>query len=348
MKLTIQDIACMANVSKATVSRVINNKPGVGETTRIRVQQIIRQHQYNPNVLACGINTTKTKTVGIILPDIINPFFPELVRAIEIELRYKDYSILLCCTDAMQDRERRAVSNCISKHVDGIIFASSSADLGEVRNILTRYEMPCVYVDRATITSGSDAWVFMDNEYGAFLVTDHLISMGNQGVAFIAGPKGISTAGERLQGYYNALQYQGIEPDENIIFYGDYSLKSGEVAAEYLLSHKHFTALFAANDMMAIGAMKVLKRHGVRIPQDVEVMGFDNIATCEVVEPTLSTVEQPLGEMGRTVVQLLMDIMDGGQAVNKTVRISPHLIFRASTRTRPISIEEENYAAASS
>ncbi len=334
MKVTIEDIACLANVSKATVSRVLNDRKGVGEETRQKVKKIIDEFEYNPNLLARGISTSKTKTIGIIIPDITNPFFPALVKSIEVELSAQGYTIILCNTDADIMREKRAISSCISKRVDGIIFASSQIDSSEVKFMLKRYNMPCVYVDRGSIDPDADAWVFVDNEYAAFLATNFLIQNGNRRVAYISGPPGISTSKERLSGYLAALRQNGIELDPNLIYTGDYTIRSGERAVEELLEKDSFSALFAANDVMAIGAMKALKKHGLSIPDDVEVIGFDNISICELTEPPLTTIEQPLTEIGRLVARLILDILAGKPVQDYSPRMQSRLILRESTKNR--------------
>ncbi len=322
----------MANVSKATVSRVLNSRAGVGEETRKRVKKIIDEYGYNPSVLARGVSPYKTKTIGMIIPDIMNPFFPALVKSVDIELSARGYSIMLCNTDSDLVQEKRAIANCISKRVDGIIIASSLIDSREVREMLKRYGMPVVYVDRGSIDPDADACVFVDNEYAAYLAVNYLIEHGNEKVAFISGPEKISTSKERLDGYYDALKQNHIEPNQNLIYCGDYTLQSGEKAVEEILKVDNFTALFASNDVMAIGAIRALKARGLSIPDDVEVIGFDNISICELTEPSLTTMEQPLKEMGVLVVQLMFNILGGKPVQHYSPRMLPRLILRDSTK----------------
>ena len=332
MKVTIEDIACIANVSKATVSRVLNDRPGVSEATKKRVNAIIEEHGYNPNLLSRGVSPSRTRTIGMIIPDIMNPFFPALVKSVDTELSAQGYSIMLCNTDSDLVREKLAIANCISKRVDGVIFASSLIDAREVRNMLRRYNMPCVYVDRGAIDPVVDACAFVDNEYGAFVAVNCLLQNGHDHVAFISGPTGISTSKERLHGYLDALKQNGVELNRNLIYRGDFTLKSGEEAIETLLKTETFTALFAANDVMAMGAIRALKAHGLRVPDDVEVIGFDNISMCEMTDPTLSTMEQPLQEMGVMAVRLILNLLAGKPVGHFSPRIRPRLILRNSTR----------------
>ena len=334
MKVTIEDIACLANVSKATVSRVMNDRPGVSQATRKLVMAIIDEHGYNPNLLARGVSPSRTKTIGMIIPDIVNPFFPALVKSVETELSEKGYTVMLFNTDADFSREKRAIANCISKRVDGVIFASSLIDAREVKGMLSRYDVPCVYVDRGRIDPGKDACVFVDNVYGAYLAVNYLINNGHKKVAFIAGPKDISTSAERLRGYLDALEQHRLPYNRDLIQTGDYTLQGGETAAQVLLETEPFTALFAANDVMAIGAMKAIKAKGYDMPRDIEVIGFDNISICELTEPPLSTMDQPLKEMGIMAVKTIMTLIDGKPIQHYASRIEPRLILRGTTKRR--------------
>ncbi len=332
MKVTIDDIARIAHVSKATISRVLNDEKGVGEETRNRIKSIIDEIGYKPNLLARGVATAKTKTIGVIIPDITNPFFPDLIKSIEGYYSNQGYTVLLCNTNSIPEQEMQAISTCIAKRVDGILLASSVEEPSEMHCLLKKYNMPCVLMDRGGQGFEADARVFVDNEYSVFMATSHLICNGNRRIAFLSGPANISTSKERLVGYLSALKQYGISPIQELICYGDYTLESGFQATKRLLDSQQFTALVSANDSMAVGAIKSIRQMGFRIPEDVEVIGYDNIQLGTLIEPRLSTVEQPISLMGKTASELLYSIINGGEIKERSVRLKAHLILRESTK----------------
>ncbi len=332
MKVTIDDIARIAHVSKATISRVLNDKKGVGAETRVRVKQIIDELEYKPNLLARGIATAKTKTIGVIIPDITNPFFPALIKSIEDYFSKKNYTVILCNTDSNSEKEMQSISTCIAKRVDGVLLASSVDEPSQMHSLLKKYNLPCVLIDRGVQGFDADARVFVDNEYSVFLATSQLIKSGNRQIAFISGPAAISTSRERINGYLEALKQFNIPFDENLLYYGDYTMESGYRAVECLIQKQPFPALIAANDVMAIGAIKKLKQLKLRIPEDVEIIGYDNIQISELVEPTLSTVEQPVYAVGQTASEILLSIINGVTIKERSIRMEAHLILRESTR----------------
>lgn len=334
MRVTIEDIARLAGVSKATVSRVINNKSeGVGKETRKAIQKLIDDLEYKPNLLARGIVTSKTKTLGLILPDITNPFFPELVKAVEGYVSDNGYTVFVGNTDFSLEKEKEYVSNLIAKRVDGVILTSTVDNSSIIHNRFKKYNVPCVLLDRAIKNLDYDAGVFIDNEYGLYISCEYLIKHGNKRIAFISGPEKISTSVERIEGYKMALAQYNIDYDENLIKYGNFTFESGYKAVRELHNEGiAFSAILAANDIMAIGAMKALKELGCKIPEDIEVIGFDNIEVSSMVEPALTTVQQPTYEMGRKAAEYLLMLIDGKPPKNKHIRLQPKLIYRSTTR----------------
>lgn len=344
MRITIDDIARMAGVSKATVSRVLNNKPeGVGEETRNRVQRLIDELEYKPNLLARGIVTSKTKTIGVILPDITNPFFPALIKSVENRASENGYTVIFGNTDFSQEKEQNYISTFVAKRVDGVLLTSTVTSPGMIHERLKKYNVPCVLLDRVLQHMEYDAGVFVDNEYALFTSCEYLIGHGNQKILLLSGPKDISTSYERIQGYQAALAQYGIAFDRRLLYYGDYTMESGYNAIlETVRAGIEFTSVLASNDSMAIGAMKALKELGRSIPDEIELIGFDNIPFSEMTDPPLSTVQQPTYEMGQVAVDLLLKLIDGCALEQTHVRLQPKLILRGTTRRERMRYNEAN------
>lgn len=334
MRVTIDDIARLAGVSKATVSRVINNKnEGVGAETRKKIQKLIDDLEYKPNLLARGIVTSKTKTLGLIIPDITNPFFTELVKAVENHANKNGYTVIIANTDFSRIKEEDYVSTFIAKRVDGVILTSTVSDNNTIHSKFKKYNVPCVLLDRAMNTIDYDAGVYVDNECGLYISCEYLIKHGNKRIAFISGPKNVSTSKERIEGYKMALAQYQIEFDESLIKYGNFTLDSGYKAVwELNKGEIDFTGILASNDVMAIGAMKALRELGYKVPEDVEIIGFDNIELSSMIDPPLTTVQQPTLEMGKKAIEFLLSLIEGKTLRNRYIRLQPKLIFRYTTR----------------
>ncbi len=334
MRVTIDDIARLAGVSKATVSRVLNNKAeGVSTDTRKMIQKLIDDLEYKPNLLARGIVTSKTKTIGLILPDITNPFFPELVKAVEDCASKNGYTVIFGNTDFSLEKEQNYISTFIAKRVDGVILTSTVDDNSIIHNKFKKYNVPCVLLDRTMKNMDYDAGVFFDNQYALYISCEYLIKHGNKKIAFISGPAAVSTSRERIEGYKMALGQYGIEFDQRFIKYGNFTLDSGYKAIWDLHNDGiEFTGVLASNDIMAIGAMKALKELKYKIPDDIEVIGFDNIEFASMTEPPLTTIQQPTYEMGQKATEFLLMLINGKSPKNKHIRLQPKLVFRSTTR----------------
>lgn len=336
MRVTIDDIARLANVSKTTVSRVINEQPeGVGPATRARVLKIIDEYDYRPNLLARGVVTSKTRTLGFIIPDITNPFFPELFKSVEDYAAEQGYTVILCNTDSSFEKEEKAISTLIAKRVDGVLLSSMIGNQQSIQERFEKYNIPCVLLDRCTDQPGHGAGVYIDNEYALFIATKHLIVNGNREIAFISGPDSLPTSKERLEGYRGALSAYHIPFHTNLMISGSFSMESGYRAITQLIQQKTaFTAVLAGNDMIAIGALKALKDLGLSVPEQVEVIGFDNIRLSGMTEPALTTISQPIHRLGREAVKILISLTGGQQPMLKSIKLEPRLILRDSTKNR--------------
>ena len=336
MSVTIEYIARMANVSKATVSRVINNKAdGVSKETRARVQQLIDDYGYKPNLMARGVATSHTKIIGLVIPDITNPFFPELVKAIEHHASKSGYTIILCNTDSSAKNEQRCISTLIANRVDGVILDTVLQEQMPMPYNFEKYGIPCVLIDRRTKAFDYNAGVFVDNEYAFYIAAELLIKHGNRQIVFIKGPDDLSITRERLEGYRSALKQYGIPFDPTMVVGGQFCYEGGYNAIMQL--HEQgiaFTAVLASNDIMAIGAMRALRKLGYSIPEDVEVMGCDNITFSGMVDPTLTTLEQPLYELGSKAAEAVLALIEGRRLAETNIRLEAKLVKRESTRNQ--------------
>jgi LacI family transcriptional regulator len=345
MRTTIADIAKAAGVSEATVSRVLNERTqGVGAQTRLRVKEIMAQMDFAPCGVARGLATGRSLAVGLVIPDVADPFFPLLIRGIEDALRKRGYGLFLCDSDQDIRKEAEHVRMLMEKRVDGVILNSTLSDCDCHLDLLDRRSVPYVLLDRIIEVRPGGAGVYVDNRKGGRMATELLLQGGARRLLFINGPEALSVCKLRWLGVQDAFQARGLDP--SLIRYqaGNYSVESGEQAAEAFLQAAQAQgqaaegtpcdAVFAANDRMAIGAMRALKRHGLRIPEQVEVVGFDDVEPGRLVEPPLSTVAQPAFEMGRKSAELLLALIDGKKPRKRMIVMEPALVLRGSTRPR--------------
>lgn len=302
---TIQQVAQKAGVSPTTVSHVINQTRKVSEHTRLRVLQAMEELGYRPNALARSLRRGKTHTIGLITPDSANPFFAEVGRAIEEAAFRQDYNVILCNTETDPERESIYIQLLTEKQVDGIVFVGSGGQTGSLRSLFEQ-SVPVVLVDRDLLEFDFDV-VIGDHFQGGYIATRHLIKKGHRRIGCIAGPAHLVPSGQRLRGYRKALEEAHIHFDMSLVRSGDFRPHSGKVAAEELLSlEEPPTALFVFNDLMSIGAMAAAAELGFRIPDDLAIVGFDDIELASYTQPGLTTVRQPKAEIGHKAIELLL------------------------------------------
>lgn len=309
-KMTIKDIAKMAEVSITTVSKIINGKDhDISQATIDRVKHIMQEHRYVPNKLAGSLITKSTKTIGLVIPDITNPFFPELVRGAEDRANESGYSLFFCNSDDQLEKETQYIKSLMEKMVDGIIFTAASTDSS--RNAAFRnISSPVVLVDRVIEMDEVKASIVVDNVKGAYEGTKYLIGLGHKSILHITGPLKGKISQERQQGYEQALLEAGIAIDTGLIFSGQFKLEWGYKAIEEALRKGiEFSAVFCGNDLIALGAMKYLKEQGKQIPNDYSVMGYDDIQIASHVDPPLTTIRQPKYQMGYQAVDTMIKLL---------------------------------------
>ncbi len=335
MSITIKEIARLADVSTATVSMILNKKDqNISPSTREKILSIAEEHNYIPNSAARSLVTRKTNTIGLILPDITNPFFPEIARGAEDKASEERYSIIFCNTDDSLKREEKYIKILTERMVDGIIFAHA-ADHEESCTGLNRSKLPVILIDRDYSNENVRGRVVVNNESGSYSGVRYLIQRGYRKILYIGGALITQTAKDRLAGYKKALCENKIEFDETLVKSGSYRSEWGYQAIMQFTEEKtDFDSVFCGNDMIAFGVMKKLKETGVRIPDDVGVVGYDDIYVSSMMEPSLTTVKQPNYEMGYRAVELLLNVLGNKTNNNSNTKIvlNTELIVRNTTR----------------
>ena len=320
---TIRDVAREANVSVATVSRVFNAIDAVTGPTRERVLAAAARLDYVPHSGARSLSMRRTDTLGVILPDLHGEFFSELIRGIDVATRARGLHLLLSHSHG-DPHEATAVLRAMRSRVDAMIVMSPYAD-DELLAAALSGRMPLVMLGGAA--SGDHPRLAIDNHAGAFQMTAHLLAAGHRRIDFIAGPPGNIEAAERLAGYRDALAAHGTAAGE--VLQGDFTEEAGLAAATLLAAGALPDAIFAANDMMAIGCLQGLRARGLRVPGDVALAGFDDIPISRFLDPPLTSVGVPIAELGRQAVECCVELLaTGGKAESRT--FTPDLVVRAS------------------
>ncbi|WP_409342120.1 LacI family DNA-binding transcriptional regulator [Paenibacillus sp. MBLB4367] len=330
---TIRDVAKLAEVSVATVSRVLNNNGYVNKETKEKVQQAIKMLQYEPNTMAKGLASKRTETLALILPDISNPFFAEVARAVEDVAQMYGYTVVLCNSDNDTDKEQRYIQVMKSRYVDGILFASHTLRTADVVT-LNKALIPLVVLDRAPADVPCLVVRSKNNE-GAKMAVNHLLETGCAKIAHIYGPQETATAKERLIGYEEAVRsFAWYTP--TLMEPGRFSIEGGMEAVERLIGrHPDIDGIFVGNDLMALGVLKKLQQLGISVPGQVSLVGFDGIDLTVITEPEITTIAQPIYEIGALATRLLIKRIEGENVGNEAYECDVTLLARGSTR-RPV------------
>ena len=333
MRITMDEIAKLAGVSKATVSRVLNDSEcGVGEQTRVRVKKIAEELGYSVEQTEKKKNVSFTRYIALILPDITNPFFADLAKSVEQSLRRKGYSLVLANTDFSEENEAAQIRELMVKRLEGILLVPSGIRAREEHDLPRRYQIPMVLLDRKLEGISDIPGVYSNNEYASVISCEHLIRKGARDIVFISGPLNVSTSIERFEGYKAVLAQHSIPFRPEMCRHGSYTVESGYNAVlELERSGISYSAILAANDLMALGALKAVREFGYRVPEDVQIIGFDNIEFSQYCEPSLSTMQQPTFDMGAKAVELLTGIIEKRDPVQPE-RLIPKLLMRKTTR----------------
>jgi DNA-binding LacI/PurR family transcriptional regulator len=332
MKPTIYDVAAKAGVSIATVSKVINNTGRIGDKTKKNVLKVMEEIKYQPSVVASALTGKHTNTIGLLIPDIANSFFAEMARSIEDRGHELGFSVVMCNTDNEPEKEAQYLKWLQRKSVDGIILGTGIQN-DVTLNELIEQKIPTALIARDMPSLSVDT-VLVDDFVGGYKATSHLISLGHQDIAFIVGNLNNLSEKERLRGYKQALQEAEVKVDEKNIVSGNLSIEDAKGTMKDLLkSAKRPTAVFALNDLLAIGAIQGAKECGLSIPDDLSVVGFDNTILATINDPPLTTIAQPIQDMGRQVIDLLIQEIEGKKAAKRRVVLLPELVVRKTTKS---------------
>jgi LacI family transcriptional regulator len=327
----MRDVAERARVSTSTVSHVLNGTRKVSEATRDGVLAAIEELGYQPNLLAKSLKTRKTFTIGLLISDIQNSFFTSVVRGVEDIALSRGYHLFLCNTDEDAAREDEYITELAKKRVDGLIVASSAPRHDHARRLRTE-NIPFVFMDREV--EGVDADVIRaDNYLGMELIAEHLVGQGHERIGMISGPLDKASGYERYRGLHAALASLGMDLEDSLVRFGDFRTASGHAGASELLRRSPPpTALVTANNQMTLGALIAIQEMGLRIPNDISVVGFDDPEWAPLVSPPLTTLAQPTYQMGVGAIQLLLDRIEGNpdRKASKLL-LEPWLIVREST-----------------
>lgn len=327
---TINDVAKKAGVSITTVSYVISGKRFVSDSLKNQVIQAMKDIGYKPNNLARSLRLGKTDTIGLVIPDSSNLFFAEIAKYIE-DIGFKNgYTVFLCNSDDMIEKQREYIDVLIAKQVDGIVFISVSNDQKTILSLIDA-DIPFIIVDREDEHVRSDI-VLVDNQMGGYLATSHLISLGHTKIGTITGPSPVNPSSYRHQGYIKALNDHNIDLKKEYVVSGDFRFMSGFNAMKKLLGLKDPpSAVFIQNDMMVLGAYRAIDEFGLSVPKDISIIGFDDSPIAEILTPSLSTIAQPITKITETTMNILFKRIRGDDdGFPARIILKPELIIRDS------------------
>ena len=330
-RITLHDVADLAGVSHQTVSRVINKIDNVRPETRERVESAILELGYRPNAIARSMALGNTHTLGCISPNLTDPAFTRIIESAQTEARRQGFFILIGSAATVEDTEP-LLDELLNRRVDGLIMLNARDD--ERYKLLEPISLngsPIVYVKNSPLDEKVSS-VRCDDSQGGYLATRHLLELGHKQIATIIGPQNEQCTRERLSGYNQALEEAGLSAEDSLIKQGNWSTQSGcDAAAELLKYPDQFSAIFAQNDRMAAGAMRSLRDSGYRIPEDYSIIGYDNGPLAAVVDPPLTTIEQPLEEFGKQAASILIQTIQSDDPQLVDYCAIPELIQRLST-----------------
>jgi LacI family transcriptional regulator len=332
MPVTLKQLAVRARVHPSTISRVANHDPSlrIAPVTRQRIEALLKETEYRPNGVARGLKLRQTLVLAVVIPDITNPFFAALFRGVEDGASPAGYNVLLCNTDGSPERQRSHLLSLQTRRVDGVILASSFLKDPTV-GWLRHQHIPYVLVNRFS-DEALDPFVGSDDPAGARVATAHLAQLGHRRIGHLAGKPTVSTGVMRRRGYLAALFEAGLTPDPALVVESGYTEEGGARAAERLLAlEDRPTAIFAVTDMTAMGAFGVARRMGLRVPEDVAIVGYNDIPLASRMIPGLSTVHVPIHDFGSAAARLLLEEIETGEPNRRRMVFKPELVVRGST-----------------
>ncbi|TMX33234.1 substrate-binding domain-containing protein [Vibrio sp. Hep-1b-8] len=329
---TMKDIAKLAGVSTSTVSHVINKSRYVSEEISVRVNSAAQQLNYRPSALARSLKVNRTKTIGMLVTTSTNPFFGEVVKGVERSCYHQGYNLILCNTEGDLERMRESINTLLQKRVDGLILMCSSLE-GERIEVFEQYpDIPVVVMDWGPMLFTSDK--IQDNSLrGGYLAAKHLIDSGHTEIGCITGPLVKHQAQMRYEGYKRALNESGLDFNANWIIEADFECEGGFEAFNKMLAKGRLpSAIFVCNDMMAMGVINAANAKGIRIPEDISIIGYDDIHIAKFMSPSLTTIHQPKYRLGKAAVEALLNRLEKGATDAQVVQLEPTLVERATVQ----------------
>lgn len=328
--VTIKDIAQIAGVSPSTVSRALNDSPLIREETKARIREIAAALGYERNELARGLVKGASKALGLVVPDITNPFFAEIARGVSDVAHAQGYGVLLCTTEEDLTREAEYLRFLRRKRVDGLVLSTATIDDPNLPELLYS-SIPFVLVSRLSQGLGVP-YVVGDDKAGARLAVEHLIQLGHERIAFIGGPANVQSSRDRMEAYQEVLKEHGLTIYTNWAVFANFTQAAGRKAAQKLLRGRiRPTAIFAANDVIALGVIEAAEDLGLSIPQDLSLVGYDDISYASLPRIQLTTVAQPTYEMGRIAAEYLLAVCEGKEQEKLQRVLPPRLVVRKTT-----------------
>src|SRR5450830_1050065 len=328
---SIKDVALKANVSTTTVSHVVNRTRFVSDRVRHEVELAIRELNYVPSAVARSLKSNTTKTIGMLIPNCSNPYFAEIVRSVEDHCFGAGYTLILCNTDDDPHRQGVYLHVLAEKRIDGMIIISTGEDEA-LRRLLQGLPIPTVLLDREIDEVHCDL-VETAHLQGGLMATQHLIDLGHRRIACLAGPADLNPSAQRIAGWRTALAQSGLTAQaQDLLWHSDFTSQGGFTTMQSILaSPQPPTAVFVCNDLMCIGAISAAHEAGVRVPQDMSLIGFDDIELARFASPSLTTIAQPKHRIGVTAVDMLLERIQGGRVQARQVLLQQKLVVRHST-----------------
>jgi LacI family transcriptional regulator len=330
---TIKDVARAADVSTATVSHVLNGTRYVSDEVQRRVVEVMERLNYQPNWVARGLRTKKTNLLALVIPDITNPFFSDLARGFQDAADQSGYVVVVCNTDRVLKRELRYLDMLRQQRVDGLVLNPAEVTAGDLKQLL-RAQVPVILIG-SQIDDPEFDLVMVDNVRGGFDAVQHLIHLEHRRIGLVCGPRTTSSGALRYQGYCQALETNGIPYQETLVAENEFTYEGGYHCMQSLLAQEpQLTAVFAASDVMALGAKEAIEDAGLRIPADLSLIGFDDIPEVTRTSPKLTTISQPRYQMGWETAQLLIQRVEHSISPERRKVVMEHsLVVRESTRS---------------
>jgi len=328
---SIKDVARKADVSTTTVSHVVNHTRFVSDKVRSAVEDAIRELGYVPSAVARSLKSNTTKTIGMLIPNCSNPYFAEIVRSVEDRCFGAGYTLILCNTDDDPHRQGAYLQVLSEKRIDGMIIISTGADK-DLLSFLQGLPIPTVLLDREIDEANCDL-VETAHLQGGMMATDHLIGLGHRRIACLAGPADLNSSAQRIEGWRTALDRSGLSAESaDLLWHSDFSSQGGFSTMQSILASPLApTAVFVCNDLMSIGALSAAHEAGVRVPQDLSLIGFDDIELARFASPALTTIAQPKQRIGIVAVDMVLERIQGGRVKARQVILQPQLVVRNST-----------------